>query len=127
VELEEGKVGREALSKAKGEESAAQGEVTRLEGESTTDFGPAGAFFPLKGQCFDLRFQQYTYSVCPFGSAKQDGTSLGTYSGWGEREGGGKDYKKMLFTSGAHCWNGPSRSIRVAFECGEDTKLLAVE
>jgi protein kinase C substrate 80K-H len=127
LETPEGAAARKVLEGAKGEESAAQGEVSRLEGEGSTDFGPGGVFWGLKGQCFDLRFQQYTYSVCPFGSAKQDGTSLGTYSGWGEREGGGKDYKKMLFTSGAHCWNGPSRSIRVAFECGEDTKLLAVE
>lgn len=128
VELEEGKVARETLSKAKSEESAAQGEVTRLEGEATTDFGPGGAFFPLKGQCFDLRFQQYTYTMCPFGAARQDSTTLGSFTGWGSlKDGSGVDYGEMLFTGGSHCWNGPARSLKARFECGPETKLLAVE
>ena len=128
MELEEGKVGRETLAKAKGEESTSQGEVTRLEGEASTDFGPNAAFFPLKGQCFDLRFQQYTYTMCPFGAARQDSTTLGSFTGWGSlKDGSGVDYSEMLFTGGSHCWNGPARSLKAKFECGPETKLLAVE
>jgi len=126
-ESEEAKAAKEAVRVAKVEESNAAGEVGRLEKEEGMDFGPGGAFHALKGQCYDLRFQQYTYTVCPFGSAKQDSTNLGSFSGWGESSVGVKDYGVALFTGGSMCWNGPARSIKVTFQCGSETKLLAVE
>jgi protein kinase C substrate 80K-H len=109
-------------------------EVRRLENEqenmqeqSKIDFGPESAFFPLMGKCSELRVNnQYTYSVCPFGAAKQDSTSLGTFSGWKQGE-NGNDYSTMLFTGGQHCWNGPSRSMTVHFECGLTEAILSVD
>ena len=41
------------------------------------DYGSEGEFMILKGQCFELRQQQYTYKLCPFDSFKQDHTKLG--------------------------------------------------
>lgn len=35
-------------------------------------------------------------------------------------------HSSMLFTGGAACWNGPSRSATVHLECGLETKLVAV-
>ena len=128
ADSEEGKAAARAVEDAKVAESTAAGEVTALESEAGMDFGPQGVFFSLKGKCFELPFQQYTYHVCPFGAARQDSTTLGSYSAWGPGgAGGGLDYTTMLFTAGAHCWNGPARSMRVKFECGPETKLLSVE
>lgn len=33
----------------------------------------------------------------------------------------------MMFSEGDHCWNGPSRSMKVSMECGMKTEVLSVE
>ena len=96
---------------------------------ASTDFGPDSVFLPLKGQCFELvqpsGGSSYTYSMCPFGSATQQpgGTSLGTWDGFVD----GTDHSSWAFKGGAHCWNGPQRSLRVDATCGGDHKLIKVE
>jgi protein kinase C substrate 80K-H len=72
-----------------------------------------------------------SYKVCPFGSASQDSTSLGTFSGWGAAaagssggEGGG-DYGLMKFTGGQTCWNGPARSLTLTLVCGAEDAVSA--
>jgi hypothetical protein len=127
VETPEGTAARAAVAAAKAEESAASSAAAAIEAEAATDFGPDAAFFPLKGKCFDVKIQQYTYSACPFGSAKQDSTSLGTFSGWRVATGGNADYGTMLFSSGTRCWNGPDRSMKLEFSCGAADALTAVE
>ena len=93
------------------------------------DFGPDGVYFSLKGSCFTIKQAQYSYEACPFGAAKQDQTSLGTFLGWGADAGGSgtADYTKMRFSGGSNCWNGPSRSMRLDFECGAKDELLAID
>ncbi len=127
TETPAGAAARAAVAAAKAEESAASSAVAALEVEAATDFGPDAAFFPLKGKCLDVKVQQYTYSACPFGAAKQDSTSLGSFSGWGAGADGAKDYSVMLFSGGQHCWNGPSRSMKLLLQCGAADALLAVE
>lgn len=110
-------------------------QLDKAQEDEKTDFGPDAAFYPLKGKCLELRTPQYTYSVCPFGSAKQDSTSLGTFAGWGGASSSGEggaappaDYSKMRFTGGQTCWNGPARSMTLTLECGaEDAVLDALE
>jgi hypothetical protein len=122
-------------NKAREARTAAQSEVSRLEGElravkedETADFGPDNAFWKLKGKCSEIRVNnQYTYSVCPFGAAKQDGTSLGTFAGWGKLADGSSDYSAMQFSNGAYCWNGPNRSMKLLFECGDTEAILSVD
>jgi hypothetical protein len=41
------------------------------EADAKADFGPNGEFFPLKGKCFSLHHQAYTYEICPYGKAHQ--------------------------------------------------------
>jgi len=127
----EGDAARAALAAALADETRAAEEAKGLREEDGTDFGPDGAFFPLKGKCFDLRDAQYGYSVCPFGRASQDGTHLGTFSGW--RAGGGAgagagaaSHGAMLFKDGAACWGGPARSLALLFSCGTKDELVSV-
>lgn len=123
----EGDKAREAANAARAEESRIERDLRTAQEEAGTDFGPNGVYYKLKGQCFDLRVNQYTYQACPFGSAKQDHTSLGTFSGWNKREDGSIDYSTMLFTNGQYCWNGPNRSLKVTFECGDNNALLSAD
>lgn len=96
-------------------------EITKLEASDKHDYGPNEEFFNLADHCYELGVAQYTYKVCPFGSAKQDHTSLGTFEGWED------GYKRMAFKNGQHCWNGPSRSMTVTFKCGLEEAILSVD
>jgi len=110
------------ISRVELEKRAADEDKEKADADSSTDFGPDGAFYPLKGKCLEIRLAQYTYKVCPFGDAKQDHTSLGTFEGWAD---GG--HTTMNFRGGQSCWNGPARSMTVTFECGSEDRLLAVD
>ena len=33
----------------------------------------------------------------------------------------------MLFENGAKCWNGPKRSLKLTWECGQSDELVSVE
>ena len=68
--------------------------------------------------------QEYVYTVCPFANATQGYNQLGRFDGW--EGGGGGDARLMRFRGGDMCWNGPARSMDVAFECGAVNELLAV-
>lgn len=111
----------------KSEQSRLEGELSGIRESENFDFGPDSSFFPLKGKCFDLRVNQYTYTVCPFGSAKQDGTNLGNFESWGKRDDGTTDYSVMKFTNGQYCWNGPHRSLKVNLSCGSFDAVLKVD
>ena len=65
--------------------------------------------------------------MCPYGRAEQDGTHLGSYTGWKSGADGKPDHTTMLLPGGSLCWNGPARSIEVHFECGVDDRLLSVD
>ncbi len=119
----EGNAARDALTAAKAEERSAESLLTAVETDAKTDFGPDGAFWPLKGTTLEVKVNQYTYKVEPFGDTKQDFTSLGVFSGWAE----GRVGSVMKFTEGARCWNGPARSLTITWECGESNALLTVQ
>lgn len=95
----EGDAARSALEAAREAERKLDEELKAANEEEGSDFGPDSAFHKLKGACVELKVNQYTYSVCPFGAAKQDYTTLGSFSGWGKKaDGSTPDYSKMLFT-----------------------------
>ncbi|CAE7240831.1 PSL4 [Symbiodinium sp. KB8] len=120
-ETPEGKAARDAVDLARGVLNERESELRSAEAAAEKDFGPGAAFYKLDGQCFDVKVQKYTYSVCPYGSAKQDQTSLGSWSGFQV------EYTKMLFTGGATCWNGPQRTMTVTLECGATNALHSVD
>jgi hypothetical protein len=74
---EKGNKAREALTTAREEERRLESELQKLQDNLDTNFGPDNAYRKLKGSCYSLQLNQYTYHICPFDSAKQDSTSLG--------------------------------------------------
>jgi hypothetical protein len=127
MRTETGDAARERAGDARLTQSNAEGELQTLRDEARADFGPGDSFYPLKGKCFDLRVNQYTYTICPFQNARQDSTSLGNFEGWAVNSAGGKNYGEMRFTNGLYCWNGPARSLRVLFECGAEDAVVSFD
>lgn len=119
---------REKLIALRGEINKVEQDLRQAKEEGEKDFGPDNAFYPLRDKCYDLKVNQYTYHVCPFGTAKQDYTSLGTYEGWEKNpDTGAVDYTSMLFKNGQYCWNGPARSLRLKFICGTTDAVLSFD
>ena len=51
------------------------------------DFGPDDELFAFFGKCFNYRDRKYSYEICPFSQAKQDGrTTLGRYTRYGVKK-----------------------------------------
>lgn len=44
----------------------------------------------------------------------------------GHENGGADTYTHHAHTHGLRCWNGPERSVRAIFECGDVTEILDV-
>jgi len=153
-ESEEEKVVREALAKA--EEGAVvvsedadkarkevknlksalmdlESSVDDLEKELKGDYGPDNELWPLKGQCYSIKVNQYTYEMCPYKDAKQkeghSSVSLGKWAGvkWEDGVEGqaGKTFT-FEFSGGQKCWNGPERSLIVEAKCGVEESILSV-
>lgn len=115
-----------------------------LDQKTKRDYGPSAAFLPLAGSCITARVDKYDYRVCPFDRAEQGEAagggghpvSLGAWAGWGApgteaaaTDGGLADaasYRTMRFEDGAHCWNGPPRSLTVTVVCGPSDALSSV-
>ncbi|KAI8846387.1 glucosidase II beta subunit-like-domain-containing protein [Chytridium lagenaria] len=103
----------------------------RLDG---IDFGRDGEWEKLNGECVKYDGGEYTYEVCFSGSASQKSrhggsTDLGRFARFGVRSGTvdeSQKYNYMVFENGAHCWNGPARSVEIELECGSETKILSV-
>ena len=125
----EGDSARQLLSGAKIDETAVSNELNELKEMESGDFGQDDEWFHYKEKaiCMDLRIAQYNYKACPFGRADQDGTLLGTFSGWKKKEDGTVDHTRMVFDNGAYCWNGPSRSLEIHFSCGASDALVSVD
>ncbi|EFO26185.1 hypothetical protein LOAG_02299 [Loa loa] len=92
------------------------------------DFGTDMAWASLKGKCFEMDENEYTYKLCLFDKAVQKGknsaidTDLGKWSGWIGTE--PNKYTLQSYEKGTPCWNGPDRSTKVVTECGEETQLV---
>ncbi|KAJ2657381.1 hypothetical protein IW148_005198 [Coemansia sp. RSA 1199] len=111
-----------------------QNEKTRLTNEVSNlrelleekDLGPHDEFLSLYKQCYSLDTGEYTYEVCLLDRAAQIENknnarqNLGTFIGFGQN-------RELNYRNGAKCWNGPERSITVAFECASVVELVEVK
>lgn len=77
------------------------------------------AFSALEGQCITKKLAEYKYEVCFFNKAKQDSVSIGDWERW-------EGSNVALFDNGQYCPGGPSRSLRIHFECGDKEEILDV-
>jgi protein kinase C substrate 80K-H len=98
-----------------------------IEAELAHDYGEQNEYMSLLGLCFDIQQNQYTYEFCPYkkGSQKEgsSSTGLGSWDGWEVVD----DVRKMKFSGGQKCWNGPERSLFVEVLCGLENKVLKVD
>jgi len=99
--------------KAKG---SLERKVADLSKDLDTAYGEEGEFYFMKGQCYSMKSGSYTYEMCPFGSAKQDSTSLGSWDRYEFSQDG--DTATFYFKGGTKCWNGPQRSLKAHLTCG---------
>eukprot|EP01099_Mayorella_cantabrigiensis_P004769 TRINITY_DN3638_c0_g3_i2.p1 TRINITY_DN3638_c0_g3~~TRINITY_DN3638_c0_g3_i2.p1 ORF type:complete len:326 (+),score=111.71 TRINITY_DN3638_c0_g3_i2:738-1715(+) len=111
---------RDEHRKAQQQLDSKQVELTDVQKILSNDYGPQKEFMPLYERCVQFRTPEYVYEMCPYGNAKQAGTSLGSFSGW---ESG---HSIMKFTDGASCWGGPKRSLTVHLKCGAEDQILNV-
>lgn len=96
--------------------SRVKGIEERLNGTMSQE---VSGYASLEGQCLSTKVGEYKYELCFFKSAKQDSTSLGTWSRW-------ENPHLAVFDGGQYCPGGPTRSIRVSFSCGPRAELVDV-
>lgn len=130
---------KSALSSLQDQKKQAEKEVENL----GTDlyYGPRNEFYKMKGQCYKKSINKYTYEACPFGSAKQDSTSLGhnfkivneadqeiKNLGWdvhvNEQNQMSNGDVYFSWEGGSRCWNGPQRSLKLKLVCHDSVELL---
>ncbi|CAD6949478.1 unnamed protein product [Tilletia laevis] len=98
--------------------------------------GREGEFKALEGTCIQKEVAEYTYELC-FGRGTHQKTTKGgmsTAMGSFERfdpfnksnEKEDEYYMTQLYANGAHCWNGPARSVNVQLSCGLENELVEV-
>jgi protein kinase C substrate 80K-H len=100
-------------------------------GRDHSKYGSQGELYSLRDSCHSVQEGKYDYEVCIFGRAQQkdhgqkSGTGLGRWKGSTIDEETGM--RKMEWTNGAKCWNGPERSATVFVTCGAENKVLTAE
>lgn len=116
------KVSSAASVKVEGSRRTLSDIEAKLGRVTSGEYGPENAWAVLDGKCFESSVGKYTYEMCPYGQAQQRegsrGTPLGTWSGF-SAEGA----STFAFSGGSHCWNGPSRSLKVSYFCGPEDRL----
>ncbi|KAI9327511.1 glucosidase II beta subunit-like-domain-containing protein [Zopfochytrium polystomum] len=127
---------RTRLSDAESEKSKMEIRLKEIKERVAVDFGPEGEWDKLFKECIKLTSFEYEYELCFFDKVTQKpksggaGTSLGSFTRWGHRSEAphmtAVRYQGMMFENGAHCWNGPARSVEVTIQCGVDNKILTV-
>ncbi|DAZ94356.1 TPA: hypothetical protein N0F65_000920 [Lagenidium giganteum] len=111
-ERPEAKEARDKHRETKSQLSDEESQLSKLEKQLEKTYGEEDVLYSVRDDCIEAQSGQYIYSMCFFGAAKQDSTSLGrmeTYEG----------DNVLKFTGGTTCWNGPARSLTVTMECGE--------
>lgn len=116
---------RNAHDAARRELDGMNSKIQQLRANIARDYGPDEALVSLLGQCFEQKIDKYKYSVCPFGEAKQDGTSLGKNTDAHIDQATG--VVTLKFENGDGCWNGPSRSLSLTLKCSDRDRLASVE
>jgi len=101
-----------------------------LKRQADVDIGVHGEYAAFIDQCYDYEEREYTYRLCMFKDAKQipkgggSEVTIGYWDSWaGPTE---NKYLKMRYGNGATCWNGPSRSLTVTFQCGIEHRPVDV-
>jgi protein kinase C substrate 80K-H len=133
------------LDSARNDHNNQQKSKTDKEEDLSKDYGEQDIFRPLKDKCVSLDAGEYTYELCHMNKITQKSKKNGAHSnnhmgnfnhfdkvtvneevradgkglGSGERV-------AMKYENGAHCWNGPNRSVMVVLACAENEEVWKV-
>ncbi len=100
-------------------------ERAELDKKHGAAYGADDAFAPLAERCIEAAVEKYIYRVCPWDRAEQaEGGSPTSLGRWEALEEGGAP--RMRFGGGAHCWQGPARSLALELVCGADEAVSRV-
>ncbi|KAM0953888.1 putative mannose-6-phosphate receptor binding domain superfamily, glucosidase II beta subunit [Dioscorea sansibarensis] len=125
VEISEGARVRKEYDDLSSKLSKLRSRIGRLTDMLKHDFGKEKEFYSFYDQCFESKQNKYIYKVCPFKEATQvEGHSTTRLGNWDKFE---DAYRIMQFSSGARCWNGPDRSLKVRLRCGLKNELTDVD
>ncbi|KAH7677549.1 Glucosidase 2 subunit beta protein [Dioscorea alata] len=125
VELSEGARVRKEYDDLSSKLSKLRSRIARLTDMLKHDFGKEKEFYSFYDHCFESKRNKYTYKVCPFKEAIQvEGHSTTRLGNWDKFE---DSYRIMQFSSGARCWNGPDRSLKVRLRCGLKNELTDID
>ncbi|TMW69713.1 hypothetical protein Poli38472_001869 [Pythium oligandrum] len=113
---------RKNLADAKDKLNKSERDWDKLKKIVEKEYGEDRVLYAVSEQCFSTPSGEYTYSMCFFGSAKQDSTSLGKME-----DPDPANPNELIFQGGTTCWNGPARSLKVTMECGATTELYNVD
>lgn len=117
---------RVKLKEMEGDLTLIQKEIEKNENILKAYFGENNMFYAYYHKCFDYRDNEYKYSICPYGEAKQDQTLLGKYDGLTTTNLG---ELAMKFSQGDRCLTLPTRPQRellFIMKCSEDQRVIEV-
>jgi len=120
----EAEAARNALTEKETELNNLKSKLTENENKLSRNYGPDNRYYKLSEECFSLKQKQYTYEVCPYGSANQkefSSTLLGNFKSLSE------DGSVMKFEDGAHCWKVGARKAFLTLKCGPENKVTKVD
>lgn len=114
---------REQLSSLEAELKSAKTKSMEYDDMMRKDFGPDNLLFMFYKKCFEMQIDKYYYSVCPFGTAKQDSTLLGKYDSLERRS----DEIVFQFKYGDQCFaTKRPRDLSLSMRCGAEAKLVEI-
>lgn len=127
--IEASKAAKDALDKIDNQISDVERDIKNIEDLFNFDFGPNNEFYALKGQCFSVNANEYSYELCPFEKCNQKprsgaSTLLGN---WEQTDDWKQTHKTMSYTGGLRCWSGPDRSTKVSIFCGRENRVADPE
>ena len=123
----EAETARKDLEALKGEKRQTEESQRALEDEDKFDYGPDLEYYVLKGQCFHKGHGEHSYELCPFGTSKQGGRSIGQWAGWHKQTEWHSPYRMMKFTNGDRFGCPDARELTVNVDCGETAAITKVE
>jgi len=133
------------LTSARNDLSAQERSLSEKRDDLAKDYGHSDVFRPLKETCISLDAGEYTYELCWMGRITQKSKKNGAHSNnhmgsyvrfdtvtvdeevRADGKGLGRGERTALrYENGAHCWNGPNRSVLVVLACAEKEEVWKV-
>jgi protein kinase C substrate 80K-H len=109
------------INKLSADISDIRSEIASIAENTEGSYGVNNEWFLMSKKCFEYQTGSFVYKICPFANATQtsNGNSIdiGKFASF--------DGKVMTFEGGTKCWNGPQRSLKVEFYCGDGITNIA--